>query len=290
MLGQAISRLTPSQFDFLSPTRQELDLLDRAAVRNYFKHHKIDGVIHCAGKVGGIVANMTDPTGFMVRNILINTHVIEEARLAGISHLVNIGSSCMYPRDFARPLKEVDLLSAPLEPTNENYALAKIAAARLCEAVSNQYQLHYKTFVPCNMYGLHDTYDLNNGHLLSSAILKITEAKKKNSPSVEIWGDGTARREFVFADDVAEFILNNFKNLSSLPPMLNLGMGRDYTVTEYYQMVANAVGYSGKFIYNTDKPVGMTRKLMDCTLAENHGWRAGTDMQAGLEKVCAQFA
>jgi GDP-L-fucose synthase len=285
MLGQAIRRLQPyiaKEIKILAPPRHELDLRDPQSVTHYFKVHSCDAVIHTAAKVGGIQANIADPVEFMTDNILISTHVIDAARAAGVTRLINLGSSCMYPRNFHGLLQEDDILAAPLEPTNEAYAIAKIAAAKLCSYISGQYGLFYRTFIPCNLYGPSDTFDLKNGHLIAAAIVKIHRAVQAQEQTVEIWGDGTARREFIYVDDLAEFILSSLTKLEDMPDTLNIGLGQDYTVNEYYQMIARVIGFKGDFVHNRAAPVGMTHKLMDITKAKEFGWNPETTFDSGM--------
>lgn len=286
MVGRAILRLAPSvapEYKIFAPSRQELDLLDRVAVRDYIGNGQFDMIIHAGAKVGGIKANISDPVGFMTENILISTHVIEEARRAGVPNLINLGSSCMYPRDYRNPLVEDDVLAAPLEPTNEGYAIAKIAAARLCQYISDMdSRLSYRTFIPCNLYGVGDKYDLENSHMIAAAIMKIHAAHQNGDADVEVWGDGTVRREFLYVDDLAKFILTAETKLANMPPCLNIGLGRDYTVNEYYQMIADVIGFKGKFIHNMNAPVGMTHKLMDISKARAFGWSPDTTVPEGV--------
>ncbi len=293
MVGSAIQRLAPSiapDYKICAPTRQELDLLDRGAVCDYIVNGQFDMIIHAGAKVGGIKANISDPVGFMTENILISTHVIEEARRANVPKLINLGSSCMYPRDYRNPLVEDDVLAAPLEPTNEGYAIAKIAAARLCQYISEtDCRLSYRTFIPCNLYGVGDKYDLQNSHMIAAAIMKIHAAHNNGDTDVEIWGDGTVRREFVYVDDVAKFILTAEPKLTDMPPCLNIGLGRDYTVNEYYRMIADVIGFKGKFVYNLNAPVGMTHKLMDISKAEGFGWVPETNVLQGVRAAYDGF-
>lgn len=289
MLGQAVQRLAHDTVIVYAPTRKELDLTNRQGVRDYFARHSFDAVIHCAAKVGGIAANIADPVGFFTENMLLSTYVIDEARRAGVKNLINIGSSCMYPRDYNGALKEDAILAAPLEPTNECYALAKISAAKLCTAISEQYGLHYRTFIPCNLYGVGDKYDLANGHMMAAAIVKIHHAKSQEKQSVEIWGDGSARREFVYVDDVADFILKSIGQLGALPAYLNLGLGHDYTVLDYYHMIADVVGYKGNFTHNLSAPVGMNHKLMDITLSQKFGWNPQTSVTDGVQRAYESY-
>ncbi len=292
MLGQAILRLAPliaPDLQIIAPTRTELNLLDRVMVRRYFLVNSFDAVIHAAAKVGGIKANMSDPIGFMTDNMLISLHTIEHAHQAGIRNFVNLGSSCMYPRDYRNPLVEEDILAAPLEPTNEGYAIAKIAASRLCSYISAQHGLAYKTLIPCNLYGNGDRFDLEQGHMIAAAMMKIHMAHRNGDSDVEIWGDGTVRREFLYVDDLAKFIVVNIGNLHHFPADLNVGLGYDYTVNEYYQAIADVVGFRGTFVHNPDAPVGMTHKLMDITKAQTFGWSPDTSLQDGLKETYAGF-
>lgn len=292
MLGKAILRLAPviaPDLEIIAPPRQELNLLDSMSVRQYFDLYKFDTVIHAAAKVGGIKANISDPIGFMTENILISTHIIHHAHQAGIPNFINLGSSCMYPRNYRNPLLEEDILAAPLEPTNEGYALAKIAASRLCSYISDQHGMSYKTLIPCNLYGIGDNFDVEQGHMIAAAMMKIHMAHRNGDSDVEIWGDGTVKREFLYVDDLAKFILSNVGDLHKLPADLNLGLGYDYTVNEYYSAIADVVGFKGSFIHNLDAPVGMTHKLMDITKAETFGWSPDTSLHDGLKETYSGF-
>jgi GDP-L-fucose synthase len=188
----------------------------------------------------------------------------------------------MYPRDYRNPLSEDDILAAPLEPTNEGYALAKITAARLCQYVSEKHGYAYRTFIPCNLYGVGDKFDIENGHMIAAAIVKIFSAHQNGDSDVEIWGDGTVRREFLYVDDLAKFILSSLEKLKDMPSCLNIGLGRDYTVNEYFGMIADAVGFRGKFVHNLNAPVGMNYKLMDITKAKTFGWNPDTSIEQGI--------
>jgi GDP-L-fucose synthase len=292
MMGQAIQRLAPSlapSWSIHAPTRQALNLQDRLAVATYMQKNSFDLVVHAAAKVGGIKANMADPVGFMADNMAINLNVIEEARKSGVPKFIFMGSSCMYPRNHRNPLVEDDILQAPLEPTNEGYALSKIAGTRLCDYISAQYGLAYKTFIPCNLYGLNDHFDPINGHLVSAVILKIHTAMENGDTNVEIWGDGTARREFMFVDDIAEFILTCPNRLADMPACLNTGLGIDYSVNDYYQNIAGIVGYQGTFTHNLNAPTGMQQKLMDSSKAKPYGWNPKTSLLDGLKQTYDYF-
>lgn len=195
----------------------------------------------------------------------------------------------MYPRDFKGSLTEEMLLAAPLEPTNEGYAIAKIAAAKLCQYISDKYGFAYRTFIPCNLYGADDNFDLDTGHMIAAAISKIHAAHRNGDTDVEIWGDGTARREFIYADDVACFILNSLSALDSLPQNLNIGLGFNLSVNEYYHAVADVIGFKGNFIYNLNAPTGMTHKLMNIDKAKKHGWPQATSLEKGIIQTCASY-
>lgn len=244
-----------------------------------------DFVVLAAAKVGGIQANVADPVGFLVENLEINNNVICAALAAGVNNLLYMGSSCMYPKDYNNPLKEEYLLAAPLEPTNEGYALAKISGAKLCEYCRKQYGVNYKTLIPCNLYGPGDHFKPGLSHLVAAIVDKIHKAKKNGEESVEIWGDGSARREFLYVDDLASFVCDSLPILDRLPDYLNVGYGRDHSVLEYYQIAADALDYAGRFTFDTTKPVGMATKLLDSSLAYDYGWKPGTAPDEGIRKT-----
>lgn len=274
------------QFDLLTPRRAELDLQDFNAVQAYLQKHQPALVIHAAGKVGGIQANMREPVGFLIENLDMGRNIVWAARQAGVKRLINLGSSCMYPRNHAEPLGEDMVLKGELEPTNEGYALAKVVTARLCEYISREdasYQ--YKTLIPCNLFGRHDKFDPAHSHLIPAIIHKIYLAKQSGQATVEIWGDGTARREFMYAGDLADAIVQAIKEFDSLPGMMNVGLGDDYTINEYYQAAADVMGYTGSFVHDLGKPVGMARKLVSVEQQKTWGWSAKSDLPTGIEKT-----
>lgn len=279
--------------DFLAPSSRELDLLNQQAVADYMRKHQPDLVIHAAGKVGGIQANMADPVGFLVQNSLMGFHVINEAYQTGVPYCVNLASSCMYPREAVNPLKESQILTGELEPTNEGYALAKITATRLCQYISQVDSCKsYTTLIPCNLYGRHDKFDPDNSHMIPAVIRKIHEAHKAGAPTVEIWGDGEARREFMYAKDLADCVFTVIGKMASgadLPALMNVGIGTDYTINEYYQTVADVLGYKGEFVHDLNKPVGMRQKLIDSSHINALGWQAGTPLYQGIEKTYQFF-
>ena len=293
MLGSAIVRALRSRApgsELVTPTSAELDLTDPQAVRRFLQAGRPDVTIHAAGRVGGIAANVADPVGFLTQNLAIGMNVIEGSHRAGVPTLINVGSSCMYPKDHSDALVEDDVLSGRLEPTNEGYAIAKIAADRLCEYLSTQYGAAYRTVIPSNLYGPGDHFDEHRGHLIANAIRKVDEAVRSGLGSVLIWGDGSARREFTFVDDVAEWIATlAYSGVSELPPRLNAGVDIDHTVTEYYEQIAAVAGYSGGFEYDTSRPVGMRRKLMDSSLARGYGWAPATQLDEGLRRTIEYY-
>ena len=274
------------EFDVLAPRRSQLDLCDFAAVQVYLQVNKPDMVIHAAGKVGGIQANMREPVDFLLANLDMGRNIVWASQQAGIKRLINLGSSCMYPRNHSEPLKEEMVLKGELEPTNEGYALAKVVTARLCEYIMREnasYQ--YKTLIPCNIYGRYDKFDPVHSHLIPAIIHKVHQAKQSGQELVEIWGDGTARREFMYAGDLADAIMCAVSNFDTLPNNMNVGLGHDHTINDYYQAAAEAMGYTGGFEHDLGKPVGMARKLVSVELQTNWGWSARHRLREGIEKT-----
>lgn len=287
MVGKNILEHPKAQeFDFLTPNSKELNLLNYSGIESYLSAHKPDLIIHAAGKVGGIQANIQEPVEFLTENMMMAMNLIQCAFKKRIANFINLGSSCMYPRNAPNPLSEELILKGELEPTNEGYALAKIAAVKLCEYVNKQDpSLLYKTVIPCNLYGRHDKFGESNSHMIPAVIKKIYEAKINNNPSIEIWGDGTARREFMYAQDLADFIFYAINNLEMMPQNINVGLGYDFSIFEYYQTIANCIGYKGIFNYNLSKPVGMKQKLVDTTKLKNFGWESTTSLSEGINNT-----
>lgn len=269
-----------------APGRDELDLSDFAAVRDFIAQCKPDLIIHAAGLVGGIQANIREPARFLVENYEIGKNVLLGAQQYGVPELINIGSSCMYPKDRSEPLEEDEVLSGALEPTNEGYALAKIAVSRLADYISREHPtLSYKTLVPCNLYGRHDKFDPRWSHLIPAVIHKLHHAKVTGEKEIEIWGDGSARREFMYAGDLAEALLQAAGGLSSLSNLTNIGVGADFTVNQYYEAAAEVIGFDGHFRHDLSKPVGMARKLTNVGRADKWGWRSSTSLVQGLQQT-----
>lgn len=273
-----------------APRSRELNLLDADATRRAVSAGNYDVVIHCAGTVGGIQANMREPVRFLVENWTMGQNLVLAARDAGVKRLINLGSSCMYPRNQEEPLREEQVLTGELEPTNEGYAIAKCAVARLCRYIAQEDpSVQYKTLIPCNLYGRWDHFDPKSSHLVASIIHKMHLATTRGDASVEIWGDGTVRREFMYCADLADAMLRAITHYASLPELMNVGLGHDYSVNEYYQACASIMGYSGSFRHDTSKPVGMKRKLVATTLAEQWGWQASTSLEAGLKQTIEHY-
>jgi GDP-L-fucose synthase len=272
--------------DILAPRSSELDLCDFSSVQAYLSIHKPDMVIHAAGRVGGIQANMRDPVSFLLENLDMGRNIVWASRQAGIRRLLNLGSSCMYPRNHEVPMREEMVLMGKLEPTNEGYALAKVVTARLCEYITREdanYQ--YKTLIPCNLYGRHDKFDPVHSHLVPAIIHKLHQAKVSGQQTVEIWGNGTARREFLYSHDLADVLIRSIEEFDSLPDLMNVGLGYDYTINEYYESAAAVIGYTGGFVHDLDKPVGMSRKLLNVERQQTWGWKPQSSLRDGIKKT-----
>ena len=287
MVGRNILEIAKKHtHDFLSPSSQELNLLDANSVEQYINKHMPDMIIHAAGIVGGIQANMAQPVKFLVDNMQMGLNILTAANDNNIAKFLNLSSSCMYPRDAINPLAEELILKGELEPTNEGYALAKVTSTRLCEYICKENPIRlYKTIIPCNLYGRFDKFDPNHSHMIPAVIRKIDEAKKDNLSVIDIWGDGEARREFMYAEDLADFIFYALDNFEQMPQNLNVGLGTDYTINEYYQAVANVVGYTGRFKHDLSKPVGMKQKLIDDAKLKTFGWSYQTSLETGIKKT-----
>lgn len=278
------------QIEWLTPPHYELELTDYPTTLAYIEHHQPNMIIHAAGRVGGIQANMREPVSFLTDNLDMGRNLLLAAANAGVQNLINIGSSCMYPRNRSSALVEEDVLTGELEPTNEGYALAKITVARLAEyLVRENSALRYKTIIPCNLYGRHDKFDPRWSHLIPAILYKLHQAKIKGYDAVEIWGDGTARREFMYAADLADALISASQRLQDMPAILNIGTGTDHSVNEYYKIAADVVGYRGTFTHDLNKPVGMSRKLTNVSKAHRWGWRSTTTLHQGLSKTYAYY-
>ncbi len=287
MVGSNIREVLPnSDYEFFFPDIDELNLLDFNAIDSYFKTNSFDFVIHAAGIVGGIHANINNPVKFLVENTDMARNIILAAKNNNVKRMINLGSSCMYPREAINPLKENLILKGELEPTNEGYALAKIYAMRLCEYINRESEeFEYKTLIPCNLFGRYDKFDPKHSHLLPSIIYKLITARESQSKEVEIWGDGEARREFMYAGDLANFIWFAIENFSKLPMVMNVGLGYDYSINQYYESAAKVIGYNGIFTHDLSKPVGMKQKLVDISFQEALGWQPKYSLEDGIRET-----
>ncbi len=285
MVGSALVRALSKSEDcrILTATRQEVDLKDLSAVRRWMSDNRPDVVIVAAGKVGGVLANNSFPADFLYENLAISTNLIHSSFERKVEKLLYLGSSCIYPRLAEQPIVEESLLAGPLEPTNEGYAVAKIAGIKLCQAYRKQYGCNFISAMPTNLYGPNDNFDLASSHVMPALIRKMHAAKLADEP-VTLWGTGTPKREFLHVDDMADaclFLLKNYDGFGHI----NIGSGVDYKISELAEMIGDVVGYRGGFNYDTTKPDGMPRKLMDGTKLAAMGWRAKIDIHEGIRKA-----
>jgi nucleoside-diphosphate-sugar epimerase len=279
-----------ANYEILAPSSSELNLRHFNSVDNYIKQNKPDVIIHAAGLVGGIQANMARPVDFLVYNLDMGRNIIMAAKENGVKYFLNMASSCMYPREAQNPLQEELILKGELEPTNEGYAIAKVVATRLCEyIVKENPALQYKTVIPCNLYGKYDKFSPEHSHMVPAVIKKIYEAKQNNATEIDIWGDGLARREFMYTGDLADFVFYALDNFEKMPQNINVGLGFDYTINEYYEAIAEAVGFTGKFVHDLSKPIGMKQKLIDDSKLKQFGWKHQTTLQQGIKKTLEYF-
>jgi nucleoside-diphosphate-sugar epimerase len=287
MVGKNILEYSKKEgYTFLAPSSKELNLLDYNSVDTFIKENKPEFIIHVAGKVGGIQANIAAPVNFLVDNMDMGRNIIMAAKNNSIKNLLNLSSSCMYPRNAENPLSEDLILKGELEPTNEGYAIAKAMTTRLCEYIMKEdLDKNYKTVIPCNLYGKYDKFDPKNSHMIPAVIRKIHEAKELGSAEIDIWGDGLARREFMYAADLANFIFYAIPNFKEMPQNINVGLGKDYSINEYYKSIANIIGFKGSFVHDLTKPIGMKQKLIDDTRLKAFGWSSKTSLQEGLTKT-----
>ncbi len=299
LVGSAIMRhLQAAGYTrIITRTHAELDLTDARAVADFFGEQRPEYVFLAAAKVGGILANDTFPAEFIRENLAIQTNVIHEAWRVGVKRLLFLGSSCIYPRDCPQPIKEEYLLTGPLESTNRPYAIAKIAGIEMCSSYNRQYGTHFLAAMPTNLYGPGDNYDLQNSHVLPALIRKMHEAKERRNPEVIVWGTGKPRREFLYSDDMADACLELMKlddglfntQATQYPPLLNVGCGEDVTIKELATLVAKIVGFEGALKFDTSKPDGTPRKLLDVGRLFSLGWRPATPLEAGIRAAYLDF-
>jgi GDP-L-fucose synthase len=290
MVGSALLRRLQAggYTQVLAPGRAELDLMDAAAVLAYLQAHQPHYLFIAAAKVGGIQANNTYRADFLYQNLTIQNNLIHGAHQAGVQRLMFLGSSCIYPRDCPQPIKEAYLLTGPLEPTNEPYAIAKIAGIKLCEAINAQHGRQYVSVMPTNLYGPNDHYDLANSHVLPALIRKAHEAKLRGDTQYVVWGSGTPKREFLYVDDLADacvFLMEQGND----GPLLNIGTGVDVSIRELAQAVMQVVGFEGEIVFDASQPDGTPRKLLDVSALQALGWQARTDLRAGLALTVADY-
>ena len=285
LVGQALMRrLGKEPVEIVTAGRAEVDLRDQGATKAYLKRTAPDIVIVAAAKVGGILANATYPVEFLNDNLLIESNLISGSHEADIGRLLFLGSSCIYPREAPQPMREDALLTGPLEPTNKWYAIAKIAGIMLCQAYREQYGRAYISAMPTNLYGPGDNFDLDNSHVIPALMRKVDAAARDGAPSVEIWGTGTPLREFMHVDDLADalvFLLKEYDEAEHI----NVGTGEEVTIAELAQRMIDAVGYRGELRFDTSKPDGTPRKVMDCSRLAALGWRPKYDLAAGLKQT-----
>jgi GDP-L-fucose synthase len=290
MVGSAlVRRLTADGYhNIVTRSRGELDLTDQAAVNGFFEREKIDVVLLAAARVGGILANASQPGAFIYENLVIETNVIHAAYRAQVERLVFFGSSCIYPKQCPQPIREEYLLTSPLEPTNDAYAIAKIAGLKLCEAYNREYNTQYVSLMPTNLYGPNDNYDLNSSHVLPALLRKAHEAKVNGSATLTVWGSGTPRREFLHVDDLAAatlFILEH--NVTE--GLFNVGVGEDLSIRELAECICKVAGFEGELVFDASKPDGTPRKLLDVSRLAQMGWHATIGLEEGIASTYREF-
>jgi len=291
MVGSACWRLLESKgfTNIIGRTSKELDLRNQSQVESFIKEENPDIIIDAAAKVGGILANDTYPYEFLMDNMLIQNNLIRAAHQNNVTKFIFLGSSCIYPKMAPQPLKEEYLLTGPLEPTNEWYAIAKISGVKLIEALRKQYNRDYVALMPTNLYGPHDNFDLQSSHVLPAMIRKFHEAKENDHAPVTLWGTGTPKREFMHVDDLAQAVFFAMEN--KLPETLyNVGTGKDLSIKELAEMIQKTVGHQGDIVWDDSKPDGTPRKLMDVSLMKNIGWQFGIELQLGVENTYKWFS
>jgi GDP-L-fucose synthase len=290
MVGSAfVRRFRQAGFqNILTRTRQELDLMDRAAVSGFFEVERPDYVVDAAARVGGIAANFEKPVEFLIENLTIQNNVIQAAADFGVAKLLFLGSSCIYPKMAPQPLMEDALLTGPLEPTNDAYAIAKIAGIKLCQAYAREYGKNFISGMPTNLYGPNDNFDLHTSHVLPALIRKVHEAKRDGAKEVSVWGSGTPRREFLHVDDLADacfFLLENY----DLPEIVNIGCGEDVSIRELAEIVCEVLGFEGSLVFDISKPDGTPRKLMHVGRLLALGWKPRIALKDGIRDAYEWF-
>jgi GDP-L-fucose synthase len=296
LVGSAIVRRLEAEgcTNLMLRTREELDLLNQSAVRFFFERERPDIVILAAAKVGGILANSLYPGDFIYENLMIQSNIIRWSQKTGVKRLLFLGSSCIYPKLAPQPMKEEYLLTGPLEPTNDAYAVAKIAGIKMCESYNRQFGTSFLSVMPTNLYGPGDNFDLENSHVLPALIRKFHEVKESGAPTVTVWGTGSPKREFLYVDDMADGCVHllgiedgKYKELIAglKPCLINIGMGKDITIKELAELVKEIVGFEGDIVYDTEKPDGTPQKLLDTSRMDGLGWKAKVSLREGIERT-----
>jgi len=277
--------------NIITHTHAELDLTDQRAVNGFFEKERPEYVFLAAAKVGGIYANNTYRADFIYQNLMMESNIIQASHRHGVKKLMFLGSSCIYPKHAPQPMKEEYLLTGLLEPTNEPYAIAKIAGIKMCDAYNRQYGTNFMSVMPTNLYGLGDNYDLQNSHVLPALIRKMHEAKARGAKEVVVWGSGTPKREFLYSEDLADacvFLMEKY-NASDIGEFINIGTGREITIRELAELIAEVVGFRGKLVFDASKPDGTPRKLLDVSRLQALGWQAKTGFREGITRAYADY-
>lgn len=286
LVGSAIVRKLTSEgySNILTAAREELDLRNQADTLKYFEQNKPDYVFLSAAKVGGILANNTYPAQFIYDNVMIESNIIHSSYLTGVKKLLFLGSSCIYPKFASQPLREDSLLTGELEPTNEPYAIAKILGIKMCQSYHREYGVNSVSAMPTNLYGINDNFDLNNSHVLPAMIRKFHEAKIDGNKTVTLWGTGSPFREFLYVDELADaclFLMKNYNN----PEIINIGTGKDITIKDLAELVKRTIGFNGEIIWDSSKPDGTPRKLMDVSKLNSLGWKSSLSLEDGIKNT-----
>jgi len=293
LVGSALVRqlLARGYTNLVTCTHSELDLTSQGATRSFFERERPEYVFLAAAKVGGIYANATHPAEFIYENLAIQVNVIHSAYLFGIKKLMFFGSSCIYPKYCSQPMKEEDLLTGILEPTNEPYAIAKIAGLKMCSAYNRQYGTNFLSVMPTNLYGSEDNYDVQNSHVVPALLRKAHEAKLQGKEEITVWGTGTPRREFLYSDDLADaciFLMENH-NASDIGEFVNIGSGQEVSISELAQLITRIVGYQGKILFDASQPDGTPRKLLDSSKLSVLGWHSKTALEDGMRQTYEKY-
>lgn len=280
-----IKKIDREKYELYSPSRNELNLLDKESVSKWFFKNNIEYVILAAARVGGIIANSKYPTEFLYENLLIQNNVIMSAFKAGVDNLIFLGSSCIYPRECPQPIKEEYLLTGPLEKTNKSYALAKIAGIQLCDSIREQYGKNYYSLMPCNLYGPGDNFDLEASHVIPGMIRKIENARDNNELTLKLLGTGRPLREFLYVEDLAEAVIFMLENYNGKDGLINVGSGSEITIKDLANIISHAIGYKGEILFDTEGLDGTPRKIMDNSKIESLGWKPKIKLKAGIAET-----